>query len=124
MELDADPSHLYTPDPIRWRTDLPADHNSSSEVSRRATISTGAEMLGCAVWAYHWVRPVAALRAERRPRKGSWPIAAQKRLFASAFASRIRPLGLDHADRAWLPAPIRMAFWRPFEVLGLGGSNK
>jgi hypothetical protein len=100
------------------------DHNSRGKAACRVTISTGADMLRYAVWACHWARPDSALGIECRPRKGSRPVAAQKRLFASALASRIRPLGLDHTDRAWLPAPILRPFWRPFEVVGLGGSNK
>ena len=132
MELDADRSHLGTPDPTLWRTDLAAglvappfedlgdvlneallpddlclapwghdghrDHNARGEAACQATISTGADMLRYAVWACHWARPVAALRIERRPRKGSRPVAVQKRLFASALASRIRPLRLDHGS--------------------------
>jgi hypothetical protein len=108
----------------QWGHDGHPHHNSRGEAARRATISTGADMLRYAVWACHWARPDPALRIERRPRKGSQPVAAQKRLFASALASGIRPLGLDHTDRAWLPAPILRPFWRPFEVFGLGGSNK
>jgi LmbE family N-acetylglucosaminyl deacetylase len=107
-----------------WGHDGHPDHNACGEASPRATISTGADLLKYAVWAWQRARPGPARWTVRRPRKSPRPVAAQERWFPSAFASRIRPLGLDHADYPWLPAPILRPFWGPFEVFGLGGSNK
>lgn len=107
-----------------WGHDGHPDHYNCGEAVPQATISAGADLLKYAVWAWHWARPGPARRTERRARKWPWPVAAQKRWIPSAFASQISPLGLDHADHPWLPAPIFRPFWPLFEVFGLGGSNK
>lgn len=145
MELVADRSYLGTPDPTPRRIGL-TDGRVASQFDvlgdlldeihpfddfclapwgrRRDTISTGPDRLNYVVWAWRWARPPDLPWTERRQLK--WPrrVPAQKRWFTSAFASQIRPLGLDHADHPLLRAPILGRFWRPFEVFALGGSNK
>jgi LmbE family N-acetylglucosaminyl deacetylase len=109
--------------PAPWGHDGHPDHDASGEPARRDTIATGPNRLKHAVWAWCWARPDPALRTERHPQKWTWPVTAQTRWFTGAFASQIHPLGLDHADHPWL-APTLRPFLRPFEVFGLGGSNK
>ena len=107
-----------------WAHDGHPDHYNCGDTARRATISTGPDLLKYAVLAWHWARLGPARQTERHPRKWPRPVAAQTRWIPSAFASQISPLGRDHADHPWLLAPILRPFWRPFEVFELGGSNE
>jgi hypothetical protein len=153
MELVADRSYLGTPDPTPRRIGPPdgrvapqfdvladlldeihsfhdfclvlwARHgHPDHDAGRRDTISTGPDRLKYVVWARLWARPPDPWTECRQLK---WPrrVPAQKRWFTSAFASQIRPFGLDHADHPLLRAPILRRFWRTFEVFALGGSNK
>ena len=105
-----------------WGQVLHSDPDDCGDHVRRAGISTDADVPKYAGPAWLLARRGPALRTERHLRKWSRAAAAQKRSF-SAFASQIRALRLDHADHPW-PAPILRPLSRPFEVLGLGGSNK
>jgi hypothetical protein len=105
-----------------WGQVLHLDPDDCGDHVRLAAISTDADVLKYAVWAWLLARRGPALRTERHLRKWFRTAAAQTRSF-SAFASQIRALRLDQADHPW-PAPILRPLSRPFEVLGLGGSNK
>jgi hypothetical protein len=134
MELVADRSHLGTPDPTPGRIGLP-DGRVAPQFDVLGDLLDEIHSfddfclapwgrLKNVVWAWRWARPPDLPWTERRQLK--WPrrVPARKRWFTSAFASQIRPLGLDHADHPLLRAPILRRFWRPFEVFALGGSNK
>jgi LmbE family N-acetylglucosaminyl deacetylase len=109
-----------------WRHDGHPDHDACGRAATEVTASKGAPLLEYLVWAWHWLEPEASflplqhfcsvLRLSRRQ-------AARKRWATHAFASQIRPLGLEPDQSALLPTSVVRRFWRPFEVFIAGGPS-
>ena len=101
-----------------WRLDGHPDHEASGHASARAATWSGAHFMEYVVWAWHWSRPDDELWPWERCRvlEMSRRSAARKRWAIQAFASQIRPLGMDHDHQPLLPPSVVRRFWRPFEV--------
>jgi LmbE family N-acetylglucosaminyl deacetylase len=106
-----------------WRHDGHPDHDACGRAAAEVAASRGAQLLEYLVWAWHWLEPetsflpwqhCSVLRLSRRQ-------AARKRWATHAFASQIRPLGLERDRRPLLPPSVVRRFWRPFEIFIAGG---
>ena len=106
-----------------WRHDGHPDHDACGRAAAEVAASKGAQLLEYLVWAWHWLESdssvlpwqrCSVLRLSRRQ-------AARKRWATHAFASQIRPLGLELDQPSLLPTSVVRRFWRPFEVFIAAG---
>jgi LmbE family N-acetylglucosaminyl deacetylase len=101
-----------------WRLDGHPDHDACGRAAAEAVPASGAVLLEYLVWAWHWLEP----EDDRLPWEHCRRIqlsrrqAAYKRWATHAFTSQLRPLYVEPAGSALLPAPVVRRFWRRFEV--------
>lgn len=101
-----------------WRDGHHPDHDAVGGAAREVAAEVGCAMVGFLVWAWHWAVPDGEDLpwADCRRLPLSRRDLAHRRWATSAFASQIRPIGPDPADRAVLPAAMLRRSWRRNEV--------
>lgn len=101
-----------------WRGDGHPDHEAVGRAAARACGHTGARLVECPVWMWHWAAPgddrVPWDRAVALPLPRV--IRDRKRGATAAFVSQVRPLGPAPADAAVLPPHVLDRFDRDQEV--------
>lgn len=101
-----------------WSQDGHPDHEAAGRAGATAAAAAGARLLSYPVWTWQWALP-GDLRVP-------WSSARQvpldptavllKGRAAQAFASQVRPLSADPADRAVMPPPMLARLVRDVEV--------
>ncbi len=101
-----------------WWHDGHPDHDACGRAARLAVRSTGAQLLGYLVWAWHWADPHGSdLPWENCHRfEFNRRMAARKRWATAAFVSQTSRRGPGAGEAPVLPAAVLRRFWRQFEV--------
>jgi LmbE family N-acetylglucosaminyl deacetylase len=106
-----------------WTGDAHPDHEAVGRAALVAGRAHGLPVWQFPVWTWHWAVPDddRVPWAQARAVPLSPAVRAAKRAAVDCFATQVRPLGPDPADRAVLPPEVSAHFDRDVEVLLAAG---
>ncbi len=112
---------LLTPEVLcvaPWERDGHPDHDATAEAAVVACAATGADLLRCLIWTWHWAVPADPRVPWSRARRFALtPMETQRKHSAiTAFASQIMPLSDESGDEPILSPGFVAHFHRDYEV--------